>query len=239
MTDDAPRRLEYMDLSDLLTRRDPDNAKEHAQEDLAASVDRFGYVEPVVLDERTGLLASGHGRVEELARRREQNEQDVPDGVMSKLEGSYALNVWYVPVVRGWSSADDGEATAWRIAANELTTAGGWDQARLVQQLDDLLSSTRQLAGTGFDLDRLEDLAASLGAGQLGAQDTDAEHAPLPEQERQVAGIHDVHLPFQDEAHRRYLAALAHLRHRWGAQLSAPEVILRALEAAVSAEPAA
>ena len=61
MTDPATgaddRRIEYRDLKKL--RADPRNPKAHAAEAIEASVSRFGFVEPIVVDERTGFIASG------------------------------------------------------------------------------------------------------------------------------------------------------------------------------------
>jgi ParB-like chromosome segregation protein Spo0J len=56
---DARRRLELVPLS-AITGADK-NPKRHASEQLGTSIDRFGYVEPVVIDERTGRLVAGHG----------------------------------------------------------------------------------------------------------------------------------------------------------------------------------
>jgi DNA modification methylase len=62
---------------------------------------------------------------------------------------------WLVPVQRGWASPDDGEAGAYLLASNQLTTAGGWDQTGLDSHLDTLRSMDVDLSGLGFDSDSL------------------------------------------------------------------------------------
>lgn len=63
-TRDADRRIEMMPLADVKPALR--NPKTHDAEAIGASVERFGYVEPMVLDERTGRLVAGHGRLEHL-----------------------------------------------------------------------------------------------------------------------------------------------------------------------------
>jgi hypothetical protein len=63
------RRLEYVPLDDLQPAAR--NPKRHDLPAIGRSIDTFGYVEPVVLDERTGRLVAGHGRVEQLRAARD------------------------------------------------------------------------------------------------------------------------------------------------------------------------
>lgn len=138
------RRLEYTPLDGLVAA--PRNPKQHAS--LADSFGRFGYVEPVVIDERTGRLVAGHGRVDEL--RRSQSAGDPPpEGIDQSPDGA-----WLVPVLRGWASANDREADAYLLASNQLTIAGGWDDTLLM----DVLSGLGDVGALGFtdaDLERL------------------------------------------------------------------------------------
>lgn len=151
MTVDAPRQprwIEYLPLDEL--RPHPDNPKEHSLDDLRASFDRFDFTEPHLVDERTGLLISGHGRREVLLLLRDEG-QPPPDGVLA------VGDTWEVPVVRGWSSRDDDEARAYLVAANQLTTAGGFDDPRLSALLNDLAAGPG-LLGTGFHREQVEAL---------------------------------------------------------------------------------
>ena len=58
--------IEYLPLSHLQVA--PRNPKRHALDQLGASIGRFGYVEPIIVDERTGRLVAGHGRRDSLLR---------------------------------------------------------------------------------------------------------------------------------------------------------------------------
>lgn len=145
-----PRRVEYVSLRKL--RADPRNPKSHHAESIEHSISRFGFVEPIVVDERTGFIASGHGRVETLTRMR-SGKKPAPKGVRVTGKGD-----WLVPVVKGWESASDAEAGAALIAFNRTTELGGWvDEALL-----DLLQEVDDAEALGFDSDDLADLHAAL-----------------------------------------------------------------------------
>jgi hypothetical protein len=143
-----------MPVDDL--QRDARNPKAHVGDDIGASMRRFGYTEPILLDERTGLLISGHGRLDELDRAMKAKET-APDGIV--VDGKK----WLAPVTRGWSSADDDEAEAYLIAANELTTRGGWNFEMLAESLGRLHTKPGGLTGVGFTAQEASDLLASYG----------------------------------------------------------------------------
>lgn len=120
-------RLEPVVLDEL--RSALRNPKQHALEPLSASLAEHGAVEPPALDERTGRLVAGHGRVEALRLMRERGEPP-PAGVLVDEAG-----VWRVPVLRGWSSRDDAEAERYLARSNRLTELGGWDDSMLRELL--------------------------------------------------------------------------------------------------------
>ncbi len=134
------RRIEYVPLSSLKSAKS--NPKKHADTDVKTSIGRFGYVEPMVVDERTGLLVAGHGRKDALTGMKAAG-QDAPDGVTS------TGGEWLVPVLRGWESRSDIEAKAYLLASNQLTALGGWDNASLTEMLKEL-SDAGALDGVGF-----------------------------------------------------------------------------------------
>lgn len=142
------RRIEYVPVQDLVAAAR--NPKRHAEAELDVSVGRFGYTEPVLLDERTGRLIAGHGRISALLRLKKKGQQP-PDGVVEQA-GS-----WLVPVVRGWSSRSDQEADAYLLASNQLTAAGGWDNMELSQMLKEL-DAAAALDGVGFSETELQKL---------------------------------------------------------------------------------
>lgn len=151
----ADRYTEYMPIDKLSDLGNPENPKQHDLGELHLSMDRFGYVEPITLDERTGLIVSGHGRVQALVQKRAKGHS-VPDGIKVEPDGT-----WLAPVTRGWSSHDDQEAKAFIIAANRLTTIGGWDEQALTAQLADLYENS-SLEGIGYGPDDLQALLEGL-----------------------------------------------------------------------------
>lgn len=126
----ADRWIEYVPLSDIVPAEE--NPKGHDVPAIAASIDRFGYTEPSLVDERTGRLVAGHGRTESLGVLHAAREAGLapPDGVRD-VDG-----VWHVPIVRGWASVDDAHARAYLLASNQLVPAGGWDNAGVLALID-------------------------------------------------------------------------------------------------------
>lgn len=163
----SDRRIEYHPLDELVPARR--NPKHHDLAGIRASIDRFGFVEPIVVDERTGRLISGHGRMETLAEA-ELAGIAPPDGV--KLDDA---GRWTVPVVHGWSSRSDADADALLVGVNNLVTRGGWNPHGLFEILDDLSRDLGAdgLLGTGYET---QDLDALLLALDPGRQTTVSEH---------------------------------------------------------------
>jgi hypothetical protein len=142
-------RIEYMPLSGL--KKNPSNPKHHAEEILGASFSRFGFVAPMILDERTGMLAAGHGRYDLLVGLK-------GEGKPAPSRVKVADGEWLVPVIRGVSFQNDAEAAAYLVADNKTTEAGGWDLQMLTGVLNGLSTSGLGLSGVGFsevDLDKL------------------------------------------------------------------------------------
>lgn len=157
----SERRIEYMPLGALKAAKN--NPKRHASEDIGKSIGRFGYVEPLVIDERTKRLVAGHGRLGTLQARRDAGEPP-PDGV--RAEGGE----WLVPVLRGWGSKNDADAEAFLVATNRLVETGRWDDEKLTELLENL--GEVGLPGTGYSP---EDLLEMLS----GRQTFTAEKVPV------------------------------------------------------------
>ena len=154
-----PRRIEYMPLADVVPAAR--NPKEHDGAGIRRSIDRFGVAEVVLLDERTGRLVAGHGRIEALAEmERDETIDTPPDGVVLGEDGA-----WTVPVVRGWSSRSDAEAEAYLVASNRLAERGGADERALAELLEEL-ADQQLLDVTGYEQADLDALLDSVG-GQL------------------------------------------------------------------------
>ncbi len=160
---EPPRRIDYLPLDEL--RRAPRNAKAHRDDLIGASIGRWGVIEPQVVDERTGSLISGHGRLDDLQKRREEGVA-APDGVQVDESGA-----WLVPVVRGWASTSDLDADAAAVALNRIGEAGGWDERLLADVLTELsawempeVTDFDPLAGVGYSAQDLDELLVSVAA---------------------------------------------------------------------------
>ena len=126
------------------------NVKEHDLESIIKSIERFGFNDAVIIDERTKRLVSGHGRLEAL-RAMQEAGKPAPLGVLAGALG------WQVNVQRGWSSRDDTEAEAFLVAANRLVEKGGWDEENLANVLADL-SKAGALEGIGWSSEEVDKL---------------------------------------------------------------------------------
>jgi hypothetical protein len=141
-------KIEYVALNKLV--RWPRNPKDHSIGDLTLSFERFGYVNPIIVDERSGKLIAGHGRIDALQQMKLRGES-APRNIQVKGDD------WLVPVVRGVSFESESEAEAYLVADNQLTISGAWDDAKLAAILSDLAAQDA-LSGTGFDADDVDDL---------------------------------------------------------------------------------
>lgn len=155
MTKRRPSRwIEELDLDSI--RRAPQNPKAHDDALIARSMARFGYVETMTLDDRTGLLVAGHGRLDYLTEQRNAGDPP-PEGVRVGAGGA-----WLVPVQRGWSSASDLEADEYLVVSNQATIAGGWVRTELADLLESIDHRGGDLADVGFSTSSIDELRASL-----------------------------------------------------------------------------
>jgi 16S rRNA G966 N2-methylase RsmD len=165
----AERYVSYIPITDVQSA--PRNPKGHNTTGIRISINRFGFGELPLLDERTGRLVAGHGRHEQITAMHTAGETP-PDGVQLADDGT-----WLLPVIRGWASRSDDEAEAYLIASNQLTTKGGWETRELVEVLEDL-AHAQLLEVTGFDdgdLTRmLEELADDADVDELDGGDVDS-----------------------------------------------------------------
>jgi len=120
------------------------NPRLHSEADLdkiAASILKWGWTNPALVDEN-GTLIAGHGRVAAAAK----------------------LKLTSIPVIvaRGWS---EDEKQAYRLADNELAARASWDTDLLRDELRLLQFSGFDLDLIGFEPDRLQGHCHGNGAG--------------------------------------------------------------------------
>lgn len=157
-TEEKGYRIEYVPLDEI--QRWPRNPKKHDEAGIDASLERHGFVDPMVMDEKTARLVSGHGRLEALQRRKAEGKEP-PKNIATKGKE------WMVPVLRGVAFKNEAEAEAYLIATNRLVERGGWDDAMVGDMLKGLGEVDAGLLGTGFSASEVADL---LSGGRVGQQ---------------------------------------------------------------------
>lgn len=184
--------MAYVRLDDV--RPADRNPKTHDHATLRSSFDRFGFVEPMIRDDRTGRLVAGHGRLDELRMARARDSEAPPSGVTLDDEGG-----WLVPVLTGWASDSDEQAQAYVVASNRLVELGGWDESILTDVLLDLEQlGDAGLIGTGYTVDE----ALAMLSKRLGEVDADAVVDTSP----QLAGLtYRIVVDCDDEQHQAEL----------------------------------
>jgi hypothetical protein len=161
-----PVYVEYVPLSKL--QRAPRNPKAHDLGLIERSMGRFGYVEPIAINEKTGRLVAGHGRLDALEKRRAAGAEPPERVIVQNGE-------WCVPVLRGISFESDADTEAYLLASNQITIAGGWLDDELAKVLGDLAEQDGGLEGVGFEQDDIDELLRRIAAdaGPLTEDDPD------------------------------------------------------------------
>jgi ParB-like chromosome segregation protein Spo0J len=113
---------------------------------IAASIREFGFLNPVIVDGSSGIIA-GHGRI----------------------MAAQKLGIETVPVIEA-SHLTDAQRRAYVIADNRLALDAGWDEEMLRVELSDLGDADFDLSLLGFDDDELARLTSSQGF-EAGSQD--------------------------------------------------------------------
>jgi len=142
------RHLEYQRVMDVTPA--VRNPKDHNLPLIRGLIEQFGFTQPLLVDERTGRLVAGHGRLLVLDAM-EKEQAAPPDGIRADESG-----IWLVPVTRGWSSRSDREAEAYLLADNRSSEVGGWVPPELSMILAEQDEELRRLIGwSDADTERL------------------------------------------------------------------------------------
>jgi hypothetical protein len=98
----------------------PRNPKLHDLDGIKASIAKFGFTQPIVIDERSHKMVAGHGRLEALSQLKAAGAK-LPARVQAQGDE------WLVPVLRGIKFESEKDAEEYLLADNRLTETGGWD----------------------------------------------------------------------------------------------------------------
>jgi DNA modification methylase len=137
------------------------NARTHSKKQvrqIAASIERFGFTNPVLIDGDNAILA-GHGRVE-----------------AAKL-----LRIQQVPCLR-IERMTSAEKRAYVIADNKLGLNAGWDEHILGEELKDLLALDLDfdIGLTGFSIAEIDTVTEGLDPQEPSAPEDDVVPAEAP-----------------------------------------------------------
>ena len=125
--------MHQMDPADLVPADyNPRKIEPHQMEALKRSLERWGFVEPVVLNSATGHIVGGHQRV----------------------AAAMELAMAKVPVVK--VKLDEIQEKALNIALNKIS--GDWEDATLAVLLGELQEADFDLPDLGFSDSELDDL---------------------------------------------------------------------------------
>ena len=116
----------------LLAPYNPRTMAGTEREKLSKSIERFGYVEPIVWNKRTGFIVGGNQRILDL-----------------KNKGAELVDVSVVDM-----SLEDEKAL--NIALNKIK--GDWDNLKLIDILQDLKTDSYPLELTGFELQEIDNI---------------------------------------------------------------------------------
>lgn len=127
----------------------PSNPKAHDHATLGESFERFGFIDPIILDEGTGKIVAGHGRRERLLQMHREG-MPAPGRVRVRADGE-----WLVPVLRGITFTSEHEAEAYLLASNQTVIKGGYLEGPLAEMLD---RHKDNLDGLGWNQDEVDSM---------------------------------------------------------------------------------
>jgi ParB-like nuclease domain len=149
---DLPWHVEMVPLRDLKPAER--NARTHSKKQvgqIAASMKRFGVINPVITDDR-GRIIAGHGR----------------------FEAAKLLGLKLVPVIR-LTELSDAEIRAYMLADNKLAQNAGWDREVLALELGELQIALPEfgldLTITGFEPGEVDSIMSDLAESRANPSD--------------------------------------------------------------------
>jgi ParB-like chromosome segregation protein Spo0J len=198
----------------------PDNPRRGDLAQIASSIEANGFYGAVVAQRSTGRILAGNHR-----------------WMAAREDGLDA-----VPVI--WLDVDDDRARRILLADNRAGDLAAYDEAALLALLDEMALTPELLAGSGYDVDDLDDLRAALDdVTTLPPLPTGAAYAETAEQEAEragrygtepsihAAGLREVIFVYSLEDHADVIARIAALR-AGRPDVTSSQVVHEALRAA-------
>jgi ParB family chromosome partitioning protein len=171
---DYTRRIEKRSVDSLFPYFN--NSRTHSDEQVsqvAASIREFGFTNPILVDEDSGIIA-GHGR---LMAAKKIGLEEVPCIILDGLS--------------------DAQKKAYIIADNQLALNAGWDNESLRIELDDLTEAGFDIQLTGFTLDEMGALSFDSDSEVSMPEMPDGDREPF---QHKTFTLHDEQVSLIDEA---------------------------------------
>jgi hypothetical protein len=159
----AAAKIAFRPLDQLTP--DPRNARTHSTDQIgqiAASIRRFGWTNPVIADE---MIRAGHGRC--AAARLIYDAGERLFMAPGEANGGASIPDGQVPVIdcTGWTEE---ERRAYALGDNQLALQAGWDPTVLLGEIEALVATGFDLEVIGFDPAALAALEESANGGDAG-----------------------------------------------------------------------
>lgn len=152
-------RLDQHDIQHLATLAWDRNPRRHDLEAIAASLGKYGYGSPILIDDTSGRIAAGHGVLAAMLI-------DQADGRKAPRRVTVVGDQWQVVTIH--IQLNPGEVDGYALSDTRTKELGGWDDALLLDVLEELSVLDPTLYGTGFTPSDLELLQEKIG-GELPA----------------------------------------------------------------------
>ncbi|MDR6330644.1 hypothetical protein [Deinococcus soli (ex Cha et al. 2016)] len=150
-------RLGQHDIQHLATLAWDRNPRRHDLEAIAASLGKYGYGSPILIDDTSGRIAAGHGVLAAMLI-------DQAEGRKAPRRVTVVGDQWQVVTIH--IQLNPGEVDGYALSDTRTKELGGWDDALLLDVLEELSVLDPTLYGTGFTPSDLELLQEKIG-GEL------------------------------------------------------------------------
>ena len=127
---------------------------DHAVQQIADSITRFGWGNPILVRRADRVVIAGHTR----------------------LKAARLLGMDKVPV--RWMDLDPAQAAALALADNKLAELADWDDAGLRQQLGELEADGLELDGLGWNDEEIKSLLSGIDSEVVTGSQDDTEIDP-------------------------------------------------------------
>lgn len=196
--------IEYATVSieDLLP--DVNNPRRHPQENMdliQRSLEKFGQVEPLVVQKKTKMVIGGNGRIQ----------------AMKKLQWK-TCNVAIVDVT-------DVEARELSVILNRSGELSHFDEGALAASLQELQDGGADIYSVGWEPSDVDALLDGF-SGKLGDSLEEASNVPFPEQDREYDGPPQAKsIRLTDEQREVFEQAVALMREKEGDAISEGQAV--------------